>query len=57
MLFFSEIYSFKESLQSEMEYVELFETIPSNLTYPLIQPKLFKKVLELNEKIQQSERK
>lgn len=41
MLYYAEIRRFGE-LHSEMERVELFETLPENWTYPLIQPLLIK---------------
>jgi hypothetical protein len=33
----------------EMERVEFFDAVPENLTYPLIQPVLMKKILELTK--------
>lgn len=39
-LFYSEIYSFTQELHSEMESVRLFQELPDQWTYPLIQPKL-----------------
>ncbi len=42
MLYFAEIYEFEKDLHSEMERVELFEELPEEWTYPLIQPKLIK---------------
>lgn len=39
-LFYSEIYSFAQELHSEMESVRLFQELPDQWTYPLIQPKL-----------------
>lgn len=38
MLFYAEIKKFDKELHSEMEKVQLFEEMPDNLTYPLIQP-------------------
>ena len=38
MLYFAEIYEFEKDLHSEMERVELFEELPEEWTYPLIQP-------------------
>ena len=40
MLYFAEITKFEKELHSEMEKVFLSDTLPSNWTYPLIQPKL-----------------
>ena len=42
MLYFAEIYEFEKDLHSEMERVELFEELPEEWTYPLIQPLLIK---------------
>lgn len=39
MLFFAEVSAYQE-LHSEMERVVLFDTMPEELTYPEIQPKL-----------------
>ena len=40
MLYFAEIKSFDKELHSEIEKVVLFDDIPEQLTYPLIQPRL-----------------
>ena len=40
MLFFADIQSFENELHSEIERVELFDDIPKELTYSLIQPLL-----------------
>lgn len=45
MLFFAEIESFFGELHSEIESIHLFEEIPNELTYPQIQPYLFKEYL------------
>lgn len=52
MLYYADIKSLKSLPESEMEGVYLFEEIPLNLTYPLIQPLLIKRVEEqiLNNK-------
>lgn len=42
MLFYAEIKKFDKELHSEMEKVQLFEEMPDNLTYPLIQPFLMR---------------
>lgn len=46
MLYFAEIESFEQTLHSEIEKIFFFEQLPSNLTYPDIQPYLFEKVLQ-----------
>lgn len=53
MLYYADIKSFEDLPESEMESVYLFEEIPSNMTYPIIQPLLIKKVEEkmFNKKI------
>ncbi len=38
MLYFADITVFEEELHSEMEKVVLFDELPTELTYPLIQP-------------------
>lgn len=40
MLYFANIETFERVLHSEMEKVELFDELPKEWTYPLIQPKL-----------------
>lgn len=40
MLYFANIETFENVLHSEMEKVELFNVLPKDWTYPLIQPKL-----------------
>ncbi len=45
MLFFAEIQKFENELHSEMECVCLFETLPTEWTYPLIQPLLIEEYL------------
>ena len=48
MLFFADITEFEKELQSEMEQIALFSELPTdNWTYPLIQPVLAKKYLEI----------
>lgn len=42
MLYFAQITNFEEELHSEMEKVVLFDELPTEWTYPLIQPKLIK---------------
>lgn len=40
MLYVAEIFSFEEELHSEIESILISESLVSNWTYPLIQPKL-----------------
>ena len=40
MIFFANIYEFSDSLVSEIELVKLFEDLPTEWTYPEIQPYL-----------------
>ena len=42
MLFFAEIFDFSNELNSEIELVRLFDSLPSEWTYPQIQPLLIK---------------
>lgn len=50
-LFYSEVEELDNLLQFEIGEIKLFDDIPNNLTYPLIQPFLQRKVLEfLKEK-------
>ncbi len=46
MLYFADIYSFDSALNSEMELVKLFDTLPTEWTYPLIQPLLIEEYLK-----------
>ena len=51
MLFFADIREFETELHSEMEQIALFSELPTdNWTYPLIQPVLAKKYLEIANK-------
>lgn len=45
MLYFADIYSFDSTLDSEMELVKFFDELPTEWTYPLIQPILIKEYL------------
>ena len=45
-LFYAEIESFDKLPDYEIREIKLFNNIPEDLTYPLIQPYLYKKVLE-----------
>lgn len=47
MLFFADIASFGQLPPLEMERIELFDALPTNWTYPEIQPKLLQKVCEI----------
>lgn len=47
LLCFAEITEFSGELHSEMEKVVLMDELPVNWTYPLIQPKLIEKYLNL----------
>lgn len=42
MLYFADIKEFELELHSEIEKIEFFDELPTNWTYPLIQPKLLK---------------
>lgn len=46
MLFYAEVQELESELHSEIECVECFDEVPERLTYPLIQPYLFKKILQ-----------
>lgn len=46
MLYYAEITELEDDLHFEIESVHLFEELPSEWTYPLIQPKLIEKVIE-----------
>ena len=50
MLFYAEVHSFKGTLEDEIEKIEFFSNLPSNLTYPEIQPYLYTKVIEIKGK-------
>ena len=45
MLYFADIFSFDSTLNSEMESVKLFDELPIEWTYPLIQPLLIEEYL------------
>ena len=47
LLCFAEITEFATELHSEMEKVVLMDDLPENWTYPLIQPKLIEKYLQV----------
>lgn len=46
MLFIAEITEFYDEIHSEIERIELFDEMPSELTYPLIQPQLMKEYIK-----------
>ena len=46
MLYFADIYSFDSTLDSEMELVKFFDELPTEWTYPLIQPLLINEYLK-----------
>lgn len=50
LLCFAEIMEFAGKLGSEMEKVELMDELPGNWTYPLIQPKLIEKYMQVERK-------
>ncbi|CDM68406.1 NUDIX hydrolase [Clostridium bornimense] len=43
-LYYADVYCFGNLPDYEIEKIKLFDSIPSNLTYPLIQPTLLEKV-------------
>ena len=45
MLYFADIFSFDSTLNSEIESVKLFDELPTEWTYPLIQPLLIEEYL------------
>lgn len=47
LLCFAEIIEFAKELHSEMEKVVLMDELPENWTYPLMQPKLIEKYLQV----------
>lgn len=47
LLCFAEITEFAGKLESEIEKVEFMDELPENWTYPLIQPKLIEKYLQI----------
>lgn len=49
MLYFADIFSFDSTLNSEMESVKLFDELPTEWTYPLIQPLLIEEYLRLKK--------
>ena len=49
LLCFAEITEFAKELHSEMEKVVLMDDLPENWTYPLTQPKLIEKYLQVKK--------
>lgn len=47
MLFFANVDIFEDELHSEMEKIIISDELPEEWTYPLIQPKLLAKALEM----------
>lgn len=47
MLYFAEVKSFESTLHYEIEKIVLSDTLPTNWTYPTIQPFLMQKVFDL----------
>ena len=45
MLYFADIHSFEKELHSEMECIHFFDELPTEWTYPQIQPLLIKEHL------------
>ena len=43
-LYYADVYCFDDLPDYEIEKIKLFDSMPSNLTYPLIQPTLLEKV-------------
>ena len=52
MLYFADIQSLEKELHSEMECVCFFDELPTEWTYPLIQPLLIKEYLRRMEKLE-----
>ena len=46
MLYFANIYSFEKEIKSEIERIELFDDLPGEWTYPLIQPLLIAEYIQ-----------
>ena len=49
MLYYADVKQFQEYLHSEMERVELFDELPADWTYPLIQPLLIQEFIRRME--------
>lgn len=46
-LFYADIMRYEDELHNEIEKIVLMDELPENWTYPLIQPKLVEKTIEL----------
>lgn len=46
MLYYAEIFKFDELPPFEIERIEIFDTLPTEWTYPQIQPMLVEKIIE-----------
>lgn len=44
-MYYAEIRTFQQELHSEMEKICLFDSLPQNWTYPLIQPRLIEEAV------------
>lgn len=51
MLYFAEVYEFGQLPDFEIEKIELFDELPENWTYPLVQPFLLEKIQQFIEGI------
>ena len=57
MLYYAEIEKFSDMPDSEIERIELFDEIPAEQTYPLIQPKLIEELNRREKMMIQKEQK
>lgn len=57
MLYYAEIEKFSDMPDSEIERIELFDEIPAEQTYPLIQPKLIEELKRREKMMIQNEQK
>ena len=48
MLYFADVLDFEELPPLEIEKIELFDQLPSDWTYPLIQPLLIEQTIKLH---------
>lgn len=48
-LFFANIHTFEKNLHSEIERIAVMDELPQNWTYPLIQPKLIEKYMQIEK--------
>lgn len=53
-LYYAEVECLEELPSFEISEIKLFNTIPESLTYPLIQPYLFKKVVEFSTELERN---